>query len=103
MEEIKNNEEEYHFDLCNYCQRHKCSSKCLRKNKKTKQIQCRHDFPKKHFEKTDVLVVPYSRNKENNDVYYKVEIKSRRNDRWINEFFKPFLDHWQVVFFFYSL
>lgn len=94
--EIEENPDDYHCDLVNNCQRHECSTKCQRRNKITKKIGCRFSFPKKHSEETSVVVLPYSKNKENNDIYYKVEIISRRNDEALNEFFRPFLDHWQV-------
>ena len=96
MIEVKENPEDYHADLVNYCQRHKCNSLCLRRNKITKQIECRHKFPKKHADKSFVLVSEYSRNRENQDIYYKVDIVTKRNDQWLNEFFRPILDHWQV-------
>ena len=100
-EAIETDPDNYHSHLVNKCQRHKHTNECLRVDKKTKLTYCRFDFPKKHQYMTKIVVLPYSRNKENGDIYYKVDILSKRNDAWLNEFNRAILDNWQVCVFQY--
>ena len=97
--QLTKNPEKFHTDLVNKCQRHICSNKCLRIDKRTKQKKCKFSFPKKFVDTTKIVVLPYSRNQENQDIYYKVEIHSKRNDAWLNQFSRLILDNWQVLIF----
>ena len=101
--ELSTNPETFHTDLVNKCQRHHHSNKCIRIDKRTKKEICKHDFPKKHIDETVIVVLPYSRNKDNQDIYWKVDIQTRRNDAWLNQFSRLILNHWQVQPLFLSL
>ena len=94
--EMKNNYNDYHTDLVNSVQRHSHSKKCMRRDKITKEMKCRFGFPYTHCTASNVVVIPYSKNKENGDIYYKVDVLTRRNDAWLNQFSTLVLNNWQV-------
>jgi len=68
---------------------------CMRTNKITKKKECRYGFPKATRKDATVVVKKYSKNKENGDVYYKVDIEVEREDPNLNGYCPFILENFQ--------
>jgi len=83
-----------HAKLLHSVQLHRCSSPtyCQRQDKATGVYECRFGFPHCYCFKTHLVFERHGVN-ESGDIYYKIVIKTRRNDPLINKFCRFVFDH----------
>jgi len=83
-----------HAKLLTSVQLHRCSSPtyCQRLKKATKTYECRFGFPHCYCFETKLEFERHGVN-EHGDIYYKIVIKTRRNDPIINKFCRFVFDH----------
>jgi PIF1-like helicase/Helitron helicase-like domain at N-terminus len=73
-------------DLLSAVNRHLCNDYCK---------SCRFDYPKTLCESTHIAIKEYKKKEETKA---KIEMVSKRNDRWLNDFMIPAMDVWRANF-----
>ena len=93
----------HYCQLVNSVQRHWCSAYC---GGNTEDSECRFGFPLKLQEQTHISVVEYIGNvrkklsngtvRERSVLRYRIELMTKRNDRWLNSHNRKFLESWMA-------
>ena len=94
---------QHYCELVNTVQRHWCSAYC---GGNVEGGECRFGFPLKLQEQTHMRIVEYIGNvrKKNSDgsigarnvLRYRIELMTKRNDRWLNSHNRKFLESWMA-------
>jgi len=97
------NKKRHYCNLVNTVQRHYCSKYC---GGNVEDGSCRFGFPLKLQEKTHISIVEYIGNlrRKNSDgtvgarnvLRYRIELMTKRNDRWLNSHNQNFLESWMA-------